>query len=286
MIATDDTRCLSCGLCAADCSVGAIRSDEGGRPTVAHAEACEHCGHCVAACPTGALTHEALEPAAFGPFDTTGITSATMASFLSSKRSCRQFQRRPLSREDVGRLLGVARMAPSSKNLQERGYIVVTDPAKLEEVRRVVVRHTRRLEVLLRWLRRPPLCWVLSADAREAIDKIHLSFLSTLEREDRGEDSIFHGAPCAVFLYAVAADALGKDNALAAQHYLMLQAQAMGLGSVILGYAQVAARKLTRTLEVPREFRIYGAVALGHPAVRYHRTVYRHEPRVHWFEAA
>ena len=41
-------------------------------------------------------------------------------------------------------------------------------------------------------------------------------------------------------LYGIKKDVLGKDNALAAQHYLMAQADAEGLGTCIIGYAQAA----------------------------------------------
>jgi len=88
------------------------------------------------------------------------------------------------------------------------------------------------------------------------------------------------------FIGGIGMDALGKDNALAAQHYLLLQAEAMGLGSCIMGYAQAAPKIVARHLDVPRFFTTYGVVALGHPALRFRRPALRKAADVRWVGGA
>ncbi len=107
-------------------------------------------------------------------------------------------------------------------------------------------------------------------------------FRITRTKAKRGEDSIFHNAPCLVFIYGIGRDPLGKDNCLSAQQYLMSQAQAMGLGTCIIGYAQTAPKVLAKHLDVPKFYKIYGAITLGYPQVSYHRTTVRNTPEVSW----
>ncbi len=56
---------------------------------------------------------------------------------IYSRRSIRQYQDRPVSEEAVSTLLGAAMMAPSAGNVQPWQFIVVTDPAKMDQVKDV-----------------------------------------------------------------------------------------------------------------------------------------------------
>ncbi|MCF0205897.1 MAG: 4Fe-4S binding protein [Bacteroidales bacterium] len=47
--------CVSCGTCAGECPVGAIKE---GSPYVIDANECLSCGACAGACPTGAISEE------------------------------------------------------------------------------------------------------------------------------------------------------------------------------------------------------------------------------------
>jgi len=282
-IHVDLDTCTACGLCAADCSVQALVSDPQGAPTLSRPEDCEDCGHCVAVCPTGALSLSTLDAAAFRPVDRARLPDAdTMQLALSSQRSCRHFRDRPVDRATIERLVATAQMAPSAKNSQEREYIVVRDPAVLDALRRDVAASIPGYTRLVGWLIGPLLSWMLSDGARHALGRMHRSFLATLRRLDRGEDRIFYGAPAVVFVCAPAKDSFGAHNAVLAQQYIALQAQAMGLGSCIMGYALAAKKALKRHLPVPPEYQVYGALALGYPSVRHRRTVARKPAPVHW----
>lgn len=53
---------------------------------------------------------------------------------ITTRRSVRQYQDRPVDRETIERIISVAAYAPSWKNTQTAGYIVVTDPAAKETI--------------------------------------------------------------------------------------------------------------------------------------------------------
>ena len=56
---------------------------------------------------------------------------------IYTRRSIRQYQDRPVSDEVVRTILGAAMMAPSAGNVQPWQFIVVTDPALLNQVKDV-----------------------------------------------------------------------------------------------------------------------------------------------------
>lgn len=53
---------------------------------------------------------------------------------ITSRRNVRQFADRPLSEEDLNRILEAGRRAPSSRNWQPWDFIVVTDREQLREL--------------------------------------------------------------------------------------------------------------------------------------------------------
>ncbi len=275
-------RCTACGLCAQHCTEDVLRADSDGRPISGDRQGCLECGHCVAVCAHGALTWADGPP----PLQVArgGMDDATVERFLRGKRSCRHFRGRPVDRATLERLVNVAASAPSSKNCQERCFIVVKDPARLRALRQDLVNNTHRIRRLLNLMTSRPLRWLLPAETVAALGRMLGSIDHALAREDRGQDAIFYNAPAVVFIGGIARDPLGKDNALAAQHYLLLQAEAAGLGSCIMGYAQAAPKIIARHLDVPRFYRIYGVVALGHCRSRFHSVAVRTPPTVSWVE--
>lgn len=53
--AVDEEKCVSCGLCAKACPVGAVRGAEKGRPYFIDRQLCLKCGACIARCPKEAI---------------------------------------------------------------------------------------------------------------------------------------------------------------------------------------------------------------------------------------
>ncbi len=53
--AIDEEKCISCGICAKACTVGAIRGEQKGRPYFIDRQKCLKCGACIARCPKGAI---------------------------------------------------------------------------------------------------------------------------------------------------------------------------------------------------------------------------------------
>ena len=281
-IIVNEEKCMDCGLCLLSCTTRVLEKKAGKGVVMAKPGNCIACGHCSAVCPSGAISYSKQDTAAPPLVDHSAITADIMENFLASKRSSRNYSSNPVDSQIIEQLLRAANMAPSSKNCQERVYIVVYHGEKLSKIKLALIENAKKV---FSWLSlavgRIP-SFFMHPEETKALKKIVLGFRITLERAAKGEDSIFHDAPCVIFICGIKKDPLGKDNALAAQQYLMMQAEAMGLGTCIIGYAQSAPKVLAKHLDVPKFFTVYGAVTVGWPKVKYKRTVERKAPEIQW----
>jgi nitroreductase/NAD-dependent dihydropyrimidine dehydrogenase PreA subunit len=271
----DKEKCTACGLCAEVCGLDVIVRNRNGGPTIDHDAYCHACGHCVAICPQNALSFQDMAGDTLAPVRACTISSDDMGTFLMTKRSCREFKDRPVEKSVTESLIDVARMAPTSINCQERAFIVVTDAAKIAELRRALTKHTRSLLKIVKLAASKPAAMFLSPDSQEHMRHIQVDFEVALRHMDDGDDYIFHNAPCLIFFTGITMDPSGRDHALGAQHYLMLYAETLGLGTCINGYAQSAPKVLAKHLNVPKAHTIYGVIMLGYRKHTYRKRVYR-----------
>ena len=180
-----------------------------------------------------------------------------LVALMQGRRSIRRFANRPVSRDDLNRLLEAARWAPSNHNRQPWRFLVLEDPATIqrlaEHVRQGVV---ERLRVLP---------FTASAYADDLVQ----------------HGTVFSQAPVLIVALhkqpiSVAASVLeGLPNpalvsgeplsvAMAVQN-LLLAAHALGLGACVLTAPLLAHDKLSTALPLPTGFDLTCFIALGYP---------------------
>jgi nitroreductase len=207
-----------------------------------------------------------------------------MEAFLLTKRSCREFKDQPVEKSVIEDLIDVARMAPTSINCQERAFIVITDAGKIAELREALIKHMRSLLKMVKLAASKPAALFLSPESQEHMRHLQADFEVALRHMDNGGDYIFHNAPCLIFFAGITMDPSGRDHALGAQHYLMLYAETLGLGTCINGYAQSAPKVLAKYLNVPKAYTIYGAIMLGYRKHTYRKRVHRKPASIVYYE--
>ncbi|MFP4105555.1 MAG: nitroreductase family protein [Phycisphaerae bacterium] len=278
----DHAHCSRCGTCIEVCSPGALAAGDDGEPIVAEEGRCKLCGHCVAVCPTDGIQLPAEGVGSFAPIGPTP-DGCVLSNLLAAKRSVRRYKDEPIERETLERLIQTAAMAPSAHNAQKRAFLVVTDRDRIDEMEAAVIENFRRLlKIMTKPARR-----VVGLFARELMQRLedNLPALQRLiRRYDDGLHPVFHHAPCVVFMHSPKSNMLGRDDCVTAQQYLMLQAEALGLGSCMVGYATTSARSLKPLLDLPKSHVLQTATTLGKPAVTYRKTVVRNWPDVRWME--
>jgi nitroreductase/Pyruvate/2-oxoacid:ferredoxin oxidoreductase delta subunit len=259
-IKVDLEKCTRCGLCAKVCPSGIIQVREQG-PTLIWDKACIHCGHCVAICPQAAMDHTGNPlTSQVDVSQLSNLDAATAERFLRSRRSIRSYKPEAVPRQDILKVLNVARFAPSGGNSQGVSFLVLTDRSVLKKI----------TENVIEWLEdqiRQEVAWVR---AYAGIVKIY---------RDTGYDIVLRGAPSLVLALYDGRNPIGRDNGRYALTYAELYAPSAGLGSCWAGFFEMAAfancQPLLDLLDLPSGKAIAGAIMLGVPQYRYQRLVER-----------
>lgn len=283
LLLIDREVCKKCGLCTTICVDDVFEKAKPGEyPNPINEKDCIGCGHCVAICPAGAIKHTKLREENFISLKgSSTIGPDVLESFLRSKRSARHFKKAEVEKEKIIRLLNIAQQAPSDTNAQERQYIVITDRNKIEELESKIVEYYKSL---IFWMKYPVRRFLslFTPNLMHELEKVLPDFKNMVRKYDNGERPVFRDAPCVVFIYASKGNLMGKDNCIIAQDYLMLQAESLGLGSCVIGYATGAPETLAKYLKVPKNQAVYSAIILGYPQYYIERSVDRKDPEVAW----
>ena len=264
--AIDESRCIQCGECAADCPVRIIDVSQG-LPRIGEQRQglCIRCQHCLAVCPTAALSilgvnpdesAEILPPAPDG-----------LENLIKSRRSVRRYRPEAVERAVLDRLMEAVAYAPTGKNERKVRFTLVDDPEVMARIRVMTMEGIRR-----------------AVDEDGLPDGMEF-FAKFLTAWDQGRDIIFREAPHMLIASSPREATAGEADPFIALSYFELMAASLGLGTVWCGYARWALQsvvpELGRRLGIPSDHRSMYAVMFGWPAVRYARAVQREAQGLH-----
>lgn len=278
----DDSHCTACGECVAACPAEHLRLEDGHvRPGGDGPFECIACGHCMMVCPTSAIavTGRGVAPADLValPAEARKATADQLAALMLRRRSVRSFLDRDVPRELLERIVDAAASAPMGVPPWDVGCVVVSGRAKVEALSRTVARGYARMLRIFRpgtlVLLRPLLGRVATEQFRSFICPLGRSIV---EARREGRDTVFWGAP-ALLLFHASPYADRVDAAIACT-YAMLAAEALGLGSTMIGSAPpILARDpaARAALGVPRGNKPAIALIVGYPARAFERGIRR-----------
>ena len=256
----DETRCIQCGECAADCPVNVIDAS-GGFPRIPESRQsyCIRCQHCLAVCPTAALSILDKNPdhsAAILPVPADGIEN-----LIKSRRSVRRYLPDAVDQAVLNRLMDVVAHAPTGKNQRQVRFTLVDDPRVMEAIRVQTMDGIRKAAV------------------EDSLPDGMEFFAKLLAAYDQGRDVIYRRAPHMIIASASRDAAAPEADPFIALSCFELMAQSLGLGTLWCGFARWALQsvvpELGRALGIPADHRSMYAMMFGHPAVHYVRAVQR-----------
>lgn len=262
----DQSLCIQCGECAADCPLSLIDLEDGWPRIPEFKEAhCIRCQHCLAVCPTAALSILGLDPE---------LSQAVMVhppdmveNLITSRRSVRRYRSEAVPKDVIQRLMEVVAHAPTGKNQRQVRFTLVDDPEVMERIRIQTMDGIRTA--------------VLEDSLPDGME----FFAKMVEPFDRGRDIIFRGAPHMLIASAPTGSPSPEADPFIALSYFELMAASLGLGTVWCGFARWALQsvvpEMVRKLGIPADHRSMYAVMFGYPAVRYARTVQREVQDLH-----
>ena len=283
---TDEEVCTGCGQCVRVCPAYVLALEDG-HSTVRYEGACTSCGHCFAICPEAAIRPP--EAATVGePIEVpkTPVSAEDILVHLRSRRSVRIFKKKPVSREDLERIVDAARYAPTGTNRQDRHFLVLDSVEKVDKLRGLVEGmlegffdklDNRLMAALGRWR--------LGRQVMQAMSMYSNSYRYISSLEKRNSYFPLPYGQALILIHAESWDSTAQFNCGMALYAGTLMAHSMGLGTCFLGFVQAAAnvdRPTKEWLQIPKGHECYGAMVVGHPAVKYRRLVERLPAEIRW----
>lgn len=196
-----------------------------------------------------------------------------LTEVMRTTPATRSFTAEPVSDEVLGRILEVARFAPSGGNRQPWRVIVLKEPAVRRAVRDRYVLGWREYLAHVAEGRVP---FAPDEHGRWAGPAVDLSAAREVARPDPFADHLDE-VPVLLLLCADLTALAVTDNGLDRQsivgggsvypfgHNVLLAARDQGLGGVMTTVVCREEAALKELLEVPERFAIAGLIALGHP---------------------
>lgn len=263
-IIIDAQACIGCGSCVTDCVANNIELENGKAKLLS--DSCIECGHCYAVCPTKAVSMPAYDCSdcdsigSFADFDEDEMLLA-----MRSRRSVRHFTARPVTEEQLRKIMEAGRYAPTATNMQNISYVVLTGNQMAEVEKECVAMFRKALK----------LAGVFSSAAR---------------KREIPDDFFFFRAPAAILICAEKSpkDLFGCDiNGGLATAYMEIQAESMGLGVLYSGFTVINARmnrKVKKLLQLDKKQKPIACLVLGYPDIRYRRIPPRKTAKIKFLD--
>lgn len=172
---------------------------------------------------------------------------------IKTRRSIKgNFLDKPIEKEKIEQIVEAGLWAPSGQNQQPCRFIVVSEPALLDEIQAEMFRIGEKVRKLL------PIVGLFKRQLRG-------------EKGKRAVKSVrpkaFHGAPALIIVGAMSdsSSTYEKDCSLAVQN-MMLAAHELGLGTCCMGWIATLNQSpaLKEKLGIPKGLDICNAVTLGY----------------------
>jgi ferredoxin len=275
-------KCIQCKQCIEVCPANVL-SLKGNLIIIENQKQCVSCGHCAAVCPKGAITCHPENSRT--PFQLKKLSASMKPEKLlfHKKRSIRQYRSKAVSREVIDDLIQHADKAPSSHNFRRRTYHVVDNKDQLMEIEKLIAPVYRKLL----WLLNPVTLKIISllnpVKGKDMYSLAH-AFKTLITVVNNGQSHIFRNAPAAVFIAGPSDNDQSRDDCIAAQHYLMLYGETIGIGSCVIGFAQHAHKKIEKYLKLPKGSTIYGISVIGYPKYTYKNEIIYPDPDIKYAE--
>ncbi|PRR81508.1 nitroreductase family protein [Clostridium vincentii] len=255
IITVNEEKCIKCQICIKECPSYVLEMGEKG-PEEVKGASCIACGHCVAICPTKAIDNSRTPLVNQVDIKDSEILDENQAEqFLRTRRSIRTYKEKSVSREELTKLVNIARFAPTGSNMQGISFVIVEDKELVEKA----------IELTIKLMEDSPFS--------DKFKKLISSY-----RED-GVDVVLRGAPNIILTIADKNFSKGRENSIFSLAYLELYAPSLGLGSCWAGFFEVFAllknSPMIKLFNIPDGKKITGAVMVGYPKYSYKRLVDR-----------
>jgi nitroreductase/NAD-dependent dihydropyrimidine dehydrogenase PreA subunit len=285
----DQDLCKQCKRCMEVCPCNILGINQQGEMHFIpeRQRICQHCGQCMCICSTKAISVDGLsyEQDLYDlPANHTGYQE--FISFLSHRRSIRNYKEKPVSSEMISKILEAVAYAPYGAAREKTHISIVNDRQKIETALPLI---SRFLDDIVKYIENPVTSFMIRRKrGPETFNtlKHHLYPISKLEnyKLEYG-DRITRGAPCILIFHGNKRAEEHTNNSLVHATYAMLAAHSVGLGASMNGIVPAAVNRVQGVREIFQVPDLHEAVIsliIGHPRYTYKRAIRRRNQPVHW----
>lgn len=282
----DIDKCTGCGQCVKVCPALVFELREK-KSEVIYGERCFACGHCWAVCPEEAVIQEEVATAtSLKPGPGPAVSPDTLQLLIRERRSTRLFNDKPVSKEQLLKIIEAGRYSPTASNRQDVTYTVISNQQKVSELRFLVENFMEKTFKVMQY--RAIALFYGMKFGRSAVDMLRYYAMGYQFSKDSEEKNAYFPLPfgsAVIITHAQSFDTMAPFNCSVALYNCSLMAHSLGLGSCFMGFVQIGAnmdKKIKHWLDIPKENQSYGAMVVGHPDVKYRRLIERKKPDIKW----
>lgn len=284
-IRINEDTCTGCGLCAAVCKDFGLKIEDGGVRTSDNSLfGCIGCGHCMAICPTGSIEihGRTLSPAdLFDLPDREGAaTYENLLFLLQRRRSIREFKETPVDYALINKILECARTAPMGLPPSDVNVLVFDTQ---EKVRAFAQDFCAYLEGM-KWFVSGWFLTLMRPFWGKANDELFRGFIRPLfhtytDNMRKGVNLVNYDSPLMMYFYGT--PYCDPADPIIAATYAMIAAEALGLGTCMLGGVHPMiqsgrrAQGFRKRQGIKYKSREGVFVIFGYPDVRYNKGIQR-----------
>jgi ferredoxin len=267
-------KCTQCLKCVKDCPSSAIDIKTG-----MIADTCIHCGHCVAICPESAITPDygnitALEPSTISPVDFQKLSAGL--------RSTRYYLKKDVPEETIQMLVENMKHYASASNARPIKITVVQSPEKIQLLNDVTVTILiKKLKLVTSPLVKQFLKVFAPGIKIEGLAKYKESFI---RKQLTNSSMVCHHAPVVMLFHGpVTKFDMSEADAYIWATNTTIYAKTLGLGSCYIGFIVKAMERdktLKNEMNIPANHKVYAALVLGYPKVKYSNETSRERPEL------
>lgn len=290
VINIDNTKCKQCKTCVEICPnlIFKIENDKLiTKPERIHL--CIECGQCMAVCSEKAILVNGLTyEKNFFDLPEKVDYSIPFSSLIESRRSIRNFKDKPISKEDLEKIVDAISFAPPSFPPIKTEIVVIHDK---ETIKKAIPLMVDWYEKILSFFKSPIKRYFIKREAGEVkfrtlnnhlmpIIKVKLPFM-----KNGTEDYITRGAQAIILFHADKLSENHTEDIYIALGYGLLKAHSLGIGATAVSLISVAVNKvdeLRKTFQMPDNNEVVAAIILGYPKYHYKRAIKRELKSVKW----
>jgi len=267
-------KCTRCLKCEKDCPSDAISIATG-----EIADSCIHCGHCVAICPEMAVRPDFGDVFMLQPHE---VTPKDFRNLSSGIRSCRSYLPKDVPDAVLLQLTENMKHYPSASNTRSLQITIVRSKEKVKLLNDLTEEKLIKIFSFVSspWIRPIFKLFVPSINTKKIRRYRDLFIL----RQEANESQICYNAPAIMLFHGeVAKTGMLEADASIWATYTSIYANTLGLSTCFNGFivkAMAKNSKLNSRFNVPSNHKVYAALLVGYPKVKYRNEASRQSPVV------